>query len=51
MAFFIGLNRMKIYQTAAFVCLIPTCIGLNMLGHFNLEEVVFASLVGTVKNL
>lgn len=50
MSFFIGFNRFKKIQTAAIFCLIPSCFGLNLLGSLTLEEVICASLVGTVKH-
>lgn len=49
MPFFIGLSRLKTYQMTTLFCLVPTCIGLNMLGYLNFEEVIGASLVGTDK--
>lgn len=46
--FFVGLNRVKKIQTLALFCFIPTCFGLNILGHMSLEELICISLVGTV---
>jgi len=46
MLFFIGLNKVKKYQTAASFGMIPTCFGLNILGHLSFEEVIYASLIG-----
>lgn len=51
MAFFIGLNRLKMYQTTALFFFIPSCIGLNMFDYFNFEEAIAASLIGTVNSL
>lgn len=49
MPFFIGLNKMKKYQSAALCCLIPVNLSLNMLNYLSLEEVIYVSLVGKVR--
>lgn len=48
MEFLIALNRIKAFQAAAMTCLIPSCYGLNMLGHLNLEEAILGSLIGNL---
>ncbi|XP_025194861.1 transmembrane protein 186 [Melanaphis sacchari] len=46
MKFFIGLNRIKIYQLVGLSCWIPMCFSLNMLSYINSDEVICASLIG-----
>ncbi|XP_026806597.1 transmembrane protein 186 [Rhopalosiphum maidis] len=46
MKFFIGLNRVKIYQIVGLSCWIPMCLSLNMLNYLNTDEVICASLIG-----
>jgi len=46
MKFFIGLNRVKIYQIVGLSCWIPMCFSLNMLNYLNTDEVICASLIG-----
>jgi len=47
MPVFICLNKLKKYQTIGSFGLIPICLGLNILGHLNFEEVIYASFIGT----
>lgn len=42
---FIVLNKLKKYQTISTICSIPTSLGLNMLGHINLNDVIYVSLM------
>lgn len=48
MPFFIGLNKIKKYQSAALCCLIPVTLGFNMLNYISLEDIFYVSLVGNV---
>jgi len=49
MIFFIGLNKVKKYQTAASFGMVPICFGLNILGYLSFEEVIYASLIGNYR--
>lgn len=51
MLLFIGLNRIKKFQTATLSCVIPLCFGLNVLGHLSSEEVIYTSLMGNLLNI
>lgn len=51
MSLFIGINRIKKFQTATLSCVVPSCFGLNILGYLSSEEVIYASLVGNLLNI
>lgn len=51
MPVFIGLNRLKKLQTTAVSLIVPSCVGLNLLGYLSFVEVFYVSSIGTVKTI